>query len=242
MSVPQAENNLTTLPQHSFTADVPLVQSDNVSPDLGNSVQPDFNIQKVPLRRGSRSESLPNDVIRPIKRTSSCPPGRALSAAAGPWSLKWVNRFQNIAKVDSGSSEARSQHSVGSLRFRKKKGNGYIQHCARNLKRIARLSEKDHKEVLRALRKKQISRKRCSETSKNKVNSVENPSLSDSQASVNNDWSNWLLLHGGEKVKNDDVRGIGSTLGLKFKGDKNNKFDVLSGVGRKNPEEGGKEG
>ena len=32
----------------------------------------------------------------------------------------------------------------------------------------------------------------------------------------------------------EDVCGIGKTIGLKFNGDKNNMFDVLSGVGRKN--------
>jgi hypothetical protein len=38
----------------------------------------------------------------------------------------------------------------------------------------------------------------------------------------------------------DDVRGLGESVGLKFKGDKNNRFDVLSGVGRKNKEGDGK--
>jgi len=42
------------------------------------------------------------------------------------------------------------------------------------------------------------------------------------------------VLHGSDKLKSNDVRGIGTTVGLKFKRDKNNMFDVLSGVGRKN--------
>jgi hypothetical protein len=66
-------------------------------------------------------------------------------------------------------------------------------------------------------------------------------SQSGSQNTVNNDWTNWLVLHGCDKVKSDDVKGIGKVVGLKFKGDKNNSFDVLSGVGRKNAEGGGEE-
>jgi len=74
--------------------------------------------------------------------------------------------------------EARGHRSNTSSTSRvlKKKGSGYIQHCARNLKCIARLSEKDRKEVLRALRKSHIQRKQGSDVSKNKVNVVENPS------------------------------------------------------------------
>jgi len=59
---------------------------------------------------------------------------------------------------------------------------------------------------------------------------------SDSQASVNNEWQNWLVLHGTDRVTNEDIRGIGKEIGIKFDGDKNNMFDVLSGVRRKNKE------
>jgi hypothetical protein len=193
-------------------------------------------------RRGSRSGQLQR-AKSPIKRTNSCPPGRAHSSNAGPWSFEWVNRFKNTANVDVRKFKAQTQHPTTSAapHFRKKKGNGYIQHCARNLKRIARLSEKDRKEVLRALRKTHIRRKRSSDVSKNNTKCAENSSHSGSQASVTNDWAPWLVLHGSDKVKSDDVRGIGTTLGLQYKGDKNNRFDVLSGVGRKNPKGGGEE-
>ena len=49
------------------------------------------------------------------------------------------------------------------------------------------------------------------------------------------------MLHGNEKVRSEDVRDIGRTVGLNFTGDKNNMFDVLSGAGRKN-REGGSDG
>jgi hypothetical protein len=69
----------------------------------------------------------------------------------------------------------------------------------------------------------------------NKVTSIDNiPQSSGSQVSVNNDWMNWLVLHGNKNKAIDDVCEIGKAVGLKFKGDNNNIFDVLSGARRKN--------
>lgn len=57
--------------------------------------------------------------------------------------------------------------------------------------------------------------------SKFKVNPNKGTSNSSGfQSSVNNDWTNWLVLHGNAKEANDDVRGIGKAVGLKFNGDK----------------------
>jgi len=44
------------------------------------------------------------------------------------------------------------------------------------------------------------------------------------------------VLHGTDKVANEGVKGIGKEIGLKFDGDKNNMFDVLSSARRKNKE------
>jgi len=76
--------------------------------------------------------------------------------------------------------------------------------------------------------------------SKAKVSSNALSSNSGSQSSVNNDWGNWLVLHSKEKARSDDVINIGKAVGLKFEGDKNNMFDVLSGGGSKNNNGGGK--
>ena len=43
------------------------------------------------------------------------------------------------------------------------------------------------------------------------------------------------MLHGKDKARLDDV---GKAVGLKFEGDKNNMFDVLSGRGKKNKDDG----
>lgn len=104
------------------------------------------------------------------------------------------------------------------------------------MKRIARLSDEDQRKVLRALHKSNRRRKLVSNASKDKVNSNGDSSVNGSQSSVKNEWMNWLVLHVNSKVVSEDVRGVGNVLGLKFKGDKNNRFDVLSGVGRTNKE------
>jgi len=109
------------------------------------------------------------------------------------------------------------------------------------LKRIARLPDKDHKEVLRALRRTVKKRRMASEVSKTKVISNDGSAQSDSQSSVNNDWSNLVVFHGNDMVAVEDVWGIGKAVGLKFNGDKNNMFNVLSRVGIGKKEGGGKE-
>ena len=183
-----------------------------------------------------KSLHAPCDVKKSAKRTTSCPPGRAHSASAGPWSLEWVNRrkidFNEVVRPPKINS--RQSNSSGVPRVTKKKGSGYLRHCAHNLKPIVRLSNNDCKEVFRALQKTRRRRKEVFEVSKDKVTVTVSSSLSRSQASVNNDWTHWLALHGSDKNMSNDVKGIGKKLGLNFKGDKNNMFDVLSGVGRKN--------
>lgn len=48
------------------------------------------------------------------------------------------------------------------------------------------------------------------------------------------------MLHGTERVAQEDVTGIGKEIGIKFNVDSNNMFDVLSSVRRKNKEGVGK--
>lgn len=80
----------------------------------------------------------------------------------GLWSLDWVDR-KKVAAVGgavktSSTPIFSSSHCAPSVT--KKKGGGYLRICARNLKRIVRLSDKDRKEVLRVLRKNERKRKR----------------------------------------------------------------------------------
>jgi len=114
----------------------------------------------------------------------------------------------------------------------RKQGTGPLRHCAQSLKRIARLSDKDRKEVIHVLKRKMKHRKTLSD--KPQHMSINVSATNESQSSVNNDWQSWLVLHGKENKLSQDVCEIGKVVGLKFAGDKNNMFDVLSGIGRKN--------
>ena len=187
-----------------------------------------------------RSREFLNGDNKGVKRTSSCPPGRDRATSSGPWSLEWVHRVKSSSTGGaSKSNNGVSGKSGGAQRGAKKKGGGYLRHGAKSLKRIARLSESDRKEVLRVLRRTTKQRRLVSGDSKAKATSKAASSNNTSQTSVNNDWNNWLVLHGNEKVRSEDVRDIRRTAGLNFTGDKNNMFDVLSGAGRKTREGGG---
>jgi hypothetical protein len=49
---------------------------------------------------------------------------------------------------------------------------------------------------------------------------------------INNDWQNWVTVHGDERIAVDDVWGIGEAIGVTFRGDKENMFHVLSRAGK----------
>ena len=173
-----------------------------------------------------------------VKRTTSCPPGRGRSLKTGPWSLEWVNRNKG---ADAGGAATISYAPISSsvrvpIASKKKKGGGYLRNGAKSLKRIGRMSDKDRREILRALQRNAKKRRRVSTGSKVNVTPSDGVSSGASQSFVNNDWENWLVLHGNKKITPEDVCGIGKTVGIEFKGDKNNMFDVLSGVGRKKSE------
>jgi len=193
------------------------------------------------VSKGYRKDQnlLFNDKKR-VKRTASCPPGRDRATSSGPWSLEWVNsrKYASSGEATKPITKA-SVGTSGGHRATKKKGGGYLRHSALNLRRIARLSDTDRRAVLRALRRTTKPRKAGSRSSKAKDTSKVASTTSHSQTSVNNDWNNWLVLHGNDKVLAEDVCAIGRTVGLKFSGDLNNKFDVLSGKGRKYREGGG---
>jgi len=110
-----------------------------------------------------------------------------------------------------------SSSSIGGQHVTKKKGDGYLWHTAQSMRCIARLPAKDREDVLCALKRNVSKRKGQKGVPKVIVNSkdnVEKPSVS--QSSVNNDWKNWLVLHGTKQVANEDVLGIWKDIGLKF--------------------------
>ena len=178
------------------------------------------------------SRELLSDASKGVKRTSSCPPRRDRGTTSGPWSLEWVHRGKSSRMGGVSGKLAGVQCGA------KKKGGGYLRHGAKSLKRIARLSESDRREVLRVLRRTTKRRRSVSGAAKAKAASKAASSNCNSQTSVNNDWNNWLVLHGNENVRSEDVRDIGRTIGLNFTGENNNMFQVLAGTSRKNRESG----
>jgi len=224
---------VSPIPATSAHAETPFL----VSATKSKSAQVNESVGKAD--RQSRKSLF--DYKKVVMRTSPCPPGRDRATSSGPWSLEWAKSHKSFSMGTASKPKNKvTVKSSGMKRVTKKKGGGcYLRHCALNLKRIARLSDSDRREVLRTLRKTTKQWKTVSGVSKAKVTSKVDSSNCTSQTSVNNDWNNWLVLHGNDKVMSDDVCEIGRTVGLKFSGDKNNMFDVLSGVGRKNSEGGG---
>jgi len=110
----------------------------NIMTDIGNTQHADNVVQNLTDVHGGASKSRRSlsGGKRPIKRTASCPPGRAHYVMAGPWSLDWFDRHKcvsNGADHSLKSNDAHKQPSGASRAF-KKKGSGYIRHCAQNLK------------------------------------------------------------------------------------------------------------
>ena len=58
-------------------------------------------------------------------------------------------------------------------------------------------------------------------------------SSNNSSSSVNKDWENWIAVHGKATEVAADVRNIGKAIGVKYKCDTTNSFNLLTREGRK---------
>jgi len=100
------------------------------------------------------------------------------------------------------------------------------------------MPEKDRREILKFL-KKQAKDQRArflsqSNKSKGVARSPRSKTTSDTSIlSVNKDWEHWAILQGGSKAIEEDVCGIGDLIGVKYKCDNSNRFNVLSNEGRR---------
>jgi len=143
-------------------------------------------------------------------------------AAHGEGSVK---KGKDVSTKSKSSSK--SKHSK-----KHKKKNGVLNLSVGFIKRIARLPLKDRKEILKVLKKQECKRSLLSKASNAMGNSL-SISSNTSNSSVNKDWENWVLLHRKKEAAAEDVREIGRSLGVKFNGDINNRFNLLSREGRK---------
>ncbi|AET02659.2 DUF4283 domain protein [Medicago truncatula] len=160
-------------------------------------------------------------VKRRKSRASSCPPRAARSVESGPWSLEWLSEHHH---GDAGviSSARKKVRKVVRPIFqsdicanKRKKVNGVLRHSVISLKKVAQLPSKDRSTVLHILKSK--SRKLQGSDRLKKVVKVVSSGVSEgssSSRSVNNDWVNWVAVHGNEKVAVDDVKSIGEAIGV----------------------------
>ncbi|PNX58390.1 putative sulfate transporter, partial [Trifolium pratense] len=92
---------------------------------------------------------------------------------------------------------------------------------------------KDRSEVLKVLKKRVRRRRGGDDVNRSCTVSRQVPSgESSSSGSINNDWTNWVAVQGNDHMAVDDVWGIGKAIGLKFKGDNVNMFNILSRAGK----------
>jgi len=178
------------------------------------------------------------------KRTDSCPPRTDRSVVFGPWSLEWLShQHHSEAGVVSSSrknikkgvqpKECRTQ-VYGSLQ-KQKKVNVMLRHSVHSLKKVAGLPNKDRKTVMQIL-KKNVCKFQGSTNLKKAVRMISKDLTEEtsSSSSNNTDWKHWVVMHGSEKVVQEDVRSIRETIGVQFNGS-HNMFGVLvrKGKGKK---------
>ncbi|KAK2421300.1 heterogeneous nuclear ribonucleoprotein A0 [Trifolium repens] len=165
-------------------------------------------------------------------RATSCPPSEDREALSGPWSWEWLrdHNHEGAGVIFSASKRARMRDPSRGGQKRAghpdtnnmKAGGGVLRHPVHSLKKIARLPTKDRGEALKALG-------RC--VRRRRAGPQANNSDSASSETSDNDWRNWVAVHGNDQVAMEDIRGIGQTIGVTFRGDKENMFNVLSRPG-----------
>ncbi|XP_045791437.1 uncharacterized protein LOC123886142 [Trifolium pratense] len=192
----------------------------------------------------SSGKASDHPFCRPLlsKRTNSCPPEVRRSVLSGPWSLEWLQdqNFGDAGVIFSASKKNRKESPHGSSLKRKvdqdprrRKAGGVLRHPVHSLKKVARLPSKERCEVLKALKKKVRRRRGGDGLNRSCSMSCHVPSGDTvSSGSVNNDWTNWVAVHGNDQMAVDDVWGIGKAIGVKFKGDNVNMFNILSRVSK----------
>jgi len=177
------------------------------------------------------------------KGTNSCPSRRPCSTTSGPWSLKWIGD-KNIGNAgvifSSRKNIKRKDSSVKHHNVTKKKADTVVRHPVVNFKRVARMPIKERKVVLKELKHQRRQRRlRMFSGGGKSTGEAETNSSDTSQISVNNDWQNWVVLHGDKEVVVNVVWGIGKAIRVNFNGDNANMFNVLSHRGRRSDKGGG---
>jgi hypothetical protein len=126
-------------------------------------------------------------------RATSCPPTANRRVRPGSWSWEWLRDHNHEAAGVRPDTLCR-------------KAVGVLRHPVHSLKKIARLPSKDRGEALKALGKC-VPRRRGGDQAIRSSPASGRASSEESSAggSSNNDWKNWVAVHGNEQMSVDDV-------------------------------------
>ena len=219
-------------------------------------VSPTSQVQNYSLADGS--EQPPVTILQPVHQHPYVAKPSELSAiqqqdavqiikgGTCPWSLDWLatksahsdsniysSQFNNATKTEL----VLRLEEHGALAFNptyKKIKNGHVKCSVGLIKRVARMLVNDRKEILKILTKHDRSSKaRKGKIISKKAGTPNSDSSINSTTSVNKDLESWVVLHGKSKGVVDDVMDIGKTVGVQFKCDTSNAFNLLTREGRK---------
>ncbi|CAJ2667463.1 unnamed protein product [Trifolium pratense] len=221
-----------------------MMDEEFVEESVGNSGSKGVENNISSLRMDAKKALDQDAQIRPIprlllsKQTNSCPPEARRSVTSGPWSLEWLEdqNHGDAGVIFSASKKSRKGNHLGpsfkkngEQDQRRRRAGGLLRHPVHSLKKVARMPSKDRREVLKVL-KKSVRQRRGGDGVNRSCTMSRQASSDDSSSlgSVNNDWKNWVAIHGNDQLAVDDVWGIGKAIGVKFRGDNVNMFNILS--------------
>jgi hypothetical protein len=183
-------------------------------------------------------------------RAKSCPPTEERQAWPGPWSWEWLRDhnheeagviFSASKRAKKGDANEGRHRRVGHSIATSRKDEGVLRHPVHSLKKIARLPNKDRGEALKALGRC-VRRRRAGDqtTGSDPISGHTTSDVSSATGTDDNDWKNWVALHGNDQVVREDIRGIWQSIGVSFRGDKENMFRALSRAGKGKGENSGR--
>jgi hypothetical protein len=211
----------------------------------------------APVHHGSLTGQLSGGIDgtgarrRPrCSRATSCPPSEDRKSLSGPWSWEWLRDhnheeagviFSARKRVRKGDPCGGRQKQVGHPDVSSRKaGGGVLRHPVHSLKKIARLPTKDRGEALKALGRCVRRRRAGDHANESYSTSCQASSdLRSASGTSDNDWRNWVAVHGNDQVAMEDIRGIGQSIGVTFRGDVENMFNALTRAGNNKGEASG---
>jgi len=166
-------------------------------------------------------------------------------AGTRPWSLAWLSQTPISEGGNAFSSPCLNENvvtsklnleactNVPSRNTLKNKKREPINRSVGFMKRVARMPDMDRRDILKILKNKERKRKVRKLSSSKAVANSTSDSSKNSSSIGNNDWENWVLVHGKPKAVAEDVRVIVKAVGVQYNCDLNNNFNLLTREGRK---------